>query len=166
VLAVHGKGCLRLLVDAGERPAHPAGARELAARAATGAKLEGVGDRAEPGQAGGATAGITRFLGMWHTHPYGPASPSPTDEAGMKHLVLPTENAPPRALILIAGGDTWEDWLHSTGQPHWYTRLVTRPTGQEATTQQPSRRTANLLSLQTTWWPGGYASTPLKKIEP
>ncbi|WP_405014090.1 ThiF family adenylyltransferase [Kitasatospora sp. NBC_01539] len=113
-----------------------------------------------------ATAGITRFLGMWHTHPYGPAQPSPTDEAGMRHLVLPTDNAPPRALILIAGGDTWDNWIRGTGQPRWYTRLVTRPPGQAATPPQPRRRTVNLHTPQTTWWPGGYASTPLRKIEP
>ena len=107
-----------------------------------------------------ATAGISRFLGMWQTHPYGPAQPSHTDEAGMKHLVLPTRDAPPRALILIADGPTWQDWLEGADQPHWYTRLVERTTGTAPVGQTPQPTTTKLRTPKITWWPGGYATEP------
>ena len=50
MLAVAAPRGLRLLVELGERPTGPAGAGELAARAATGAKHEVVGDTAEAAQ--------------------------------------------------------------------------------------------------------------------
>ncbi len=71
----------------------------------------------------------TTFIGMWHTHPAGPAQPSPTDEAGMANLVTPVLGGPPRALMLIAGGPTlWQPWLdgHPDSTPDLYARVVRR----------------------------------------
>lgn len=75
-----------------------------------------------------ATARVTSFVGMWHSHPEGSASPSTIDESGMRELVWPVPSAPPRALILIAGGlhERWRSWLERGLQPDWYARVVER----------------------------------------
>lgn len=67
------------------------------------------------------------FVGMWHTHPYGPARPSPTDEAGMGWIVSPSGTGR-RALMLILGGDepTWERWRGDGEVPNVYVRVVDR----------------------------------------
>ncbi|WP_197499669.1 Mov34/MPN/PAD-1 family protein, partial [Mycobacterium sp. 1245852.3] len=67
------------------------------------------------------------FVGMWHTHPYGPARPSPTDEAGMGWIVSPSGTGR-RALMLILGGDesTWERWRGDGQVPNVYVRVVDR----------------------------------------
>ncbi len=41
-----------------------------------------------------ATGNISRFLGMWHTHPHTAAQPSATDRAAMTSLTLPLDDAP------------------------------------------------------------------------
>ncbi|MGA5305754.1 ThiF family adenylyltransferase [Nucisporomicrobium flavum] len=76
--------------------------------------------------------GASGFIGMWHSHPCGPAAPSPTDVAGMANLVTPVAGGPPQALMLIAGGPAalWQAWRDerttlSTG-PHLFARLVRR----------------------------------------
>ncbi len=66
--------------------------------------IEGVKQRIAAQRA--ATARVTTFVGLWHSHPYGSALPSQTDEEGMRELVLPLEKAPPRALLLIVGGQS------------------------------------------------------------
>ncbi len=106
-----------------------------------------------------ATARVTTFAGLWHTHPYGPAAPSPTDEQGMHDLVLPIATAPPRALLLIAGGqpERWRAWLENGTPPDWYARVVERPVyGGHAATPTPVA--VRLVGVR--WWPGGYATTP------
>ncbi|OXR47127.1 Molybdopterin-synthase adenylyltransferase [Nocardia cerradoensis] len=77
------------------------------------------------------TNGRIGFVGIWHTHPYGRAHPSPTDVAGMKWLVSPA-GAGRRALMLILGGDhaSWTDWVESGKPPSMYVRVVTRPGGE------------------------------------
>ena len=60
------------------------------------------------------TRGALRFLGLWHTHPYGHARPSEMDERGMTELLVPVAQAPRRALLVILGGPaTWESWRDS-----------------------------------------------------
>lgn len=108
-----------------------------------------------------ATGKAIRFVGMWHTHPYGPARPSPTDEAGMATLVMPAQNAPPRALILIAGGPAgqWTAWLEGHGTPAWYARVVDR-TDSNANAQHQiydvDEHGSPVIS-----WSGGFATRPL-----
>ncbi len=67
------------------------------------------------------------FVGMWHTHPYGRARPSPTDEAGMGWIVSPSGTGR-RALMLILGGDepTWERWRADGQVPDVYVQVVDR----------------------------------------
>lgn len=103
-----------------------------------------------------ATARVTSFVGMWHSHPEGPSSPSPIDESGMRELVWPVASAPPRALILIAGGrdERWRSWLERGLQPDWYARVVERgadPVGRE----RPEGLSA---PVGVTYWRGGLRS--------
>jgi integrative and conjugative element protein (TIGR02256 family) len=79
------------------------------------------------------TNGTTGFVGMWHTHPHGPARPSPTDEASMANLVTPVMGGASRCLIMIFGGqgDAWTRWLRAdsadgAATPDVYARLVRR----------------------------------------
>ena len=67
------------------------------------------------------------FVGMWHTHPYGPARPSRTDEAGMGWIVSPSGTGR-RALMLILGGDApaWDRWREDGQVPDVYVRVVDR----------------------------------------
>jgi hypothetical protein len=100
---------------------------------------------------------------MWHTHPHGAARPSPTDLAAMGTLTLPLEDTPPRALVLIAGGPTpiWKAWLEDNQPPHFYARLADR-------TDTPAPAPAGVRPGQPdiTWWPGGYATQPLRLPAP
>jgi len=98
---------------------------------------------------------LTGFLGMWHSHPFGPAAPSPTDEAAMRELVTPVAANARRALIVIVGGDDtlWESWVHGDGVPAIFARFVTRSTaaGPQPAPPVPPRHQAD-------GWPGGWAS--------
>ena len=100
-----------------------------------------------------ATARVTTFVGMWHSHPYGEASPSPTDRDGMDDLVLPIANAPPRALLLIVGGlgDRWRSWLERATPPDWFARVIVRQVG---TGHAP--RSTRATNDGVRWWSGGW----------
>ena len=104
-----------------------------------------------------ATARVTAFMGMWHSHPNGPASPSPTDEAGMRDLVWPVASAPPRALLLIVGGrgGRWQSWLTKGMEPDWYARVVERSDPQSPSYEE---RQASSVPAGVTWWAGGSRS--------
>lgn len=99
------------------------------------------------------TANRVGFVGMWHTHPYGLASPSSTDETGMADVVDAAGNSR-RSLMLILGGDaaTWEDWLDSGTLPSLYARVIDR-----ATQHRPEGGLALFLTSPAAWFPGGYA---------
>lgn len=117
--------------------------------------LAGVDERLE--QTRDATAGATGFLGMWHTHPDGHAWPSPTDEQGMRDLLLPVTRAPRRALLLILGGkpQRWSAWLDGADLPETFARITSRTQTAPATVRE------RLVALATgEWWPGGYALRP------
>lgn len=67
------------------------------------------------------------FVGMWHTHPYGRARPSPTDEKGMGWIVSPSGTGR-RALMLILGGGRpiWDRWREHGQVPDVYVRVIER----------------------------------------
>ncbi|MFE7935447.1 ThiF family adenylyltransferase, partial [Streptomyces sp. NPDC057456] len=106
-----------------------------------------------------ATGNISRFLGMWHTHPHAAVQPSATDRTAMTSLTLPLDDAPARALILIAGGPehVWDKWLATGEGPDLYAHLATRATP-AAAEPPPSAPPTHLGPV--TWWPGGYATRP------
>lgn len=64
------------------------------------------------------------FVGLWHSHPGGAASPSSTDDEGMWRLVN-RERVGKRALMVILGGPTWEQWLDGGAEPSIYARVST-----------------------------------------
>lgn len=98
------------------------------------------------------TANRVGFMGIWHTHPYGRASPSLTDEAGMASLVAP-DGTGRRALMLILGGSAhrWQAW-HDDGElPDMYARIVHRRPG-DSDHGLPHAQTAPPGN----YYPGGY----------
>ena len=64
------------------------------------------------------------FVGMWHTHPFGAASPSMRDEVGMARVVA--DGTTKWNLMLILGGPEarWRRWLHDGELPDVYARVV------------------------------------------
>ena len=106
-----------------------------------------------------ATARVTTFIGMWHSHPYGEARPSETDEQGMRDLVLPVESSPSRALLLIVGGsaERWLPWLSSGTGPDWYARVVERS---QVTPTRGLGRSVRPVQIGQASWPGGWRIPP------
>jgi proteasome lid subunit RPN8/RPN11 len=49
------------------------------------------------------TGGLTSFMGLWHTHPDGPASPSETDIQAMRKLIAETPGHSLRILLMVLG---------------------------------------------------------------
>jgi proteasome lid subunit RPN8/RPN11/molybdopterin/thiamine biosynthesis adenylyltransferase len=102
-----------------------------------------------------ATAGAVRFVGLWHSHPDGPAAPSPTDRQGMADLLVPMAKAPRRALLAIVGGPpaSWSVWSEAGGPPEVFVRLLTR-----MSTNRAGQLPVSVANGQAgPWWPGGYA---------
>lgn len=100
-----------------------------------------------------ATANRVGFVGMWHTHPHGVASPSSTDEMGMADIVT-MQGTSRRSLMLILGGASasWDGWLDNGDFPDVYARVVDRNA-----TRRPGGMMALHLTSQSAWYPGGYA---------
>lgn len=75
------------------------------------------------------SGGRTRYVGMWHIHPFGVAAPSDKDKAAMQTLVTPVSNPPPYALVLIAGGveGGWTTFLEKGFAPDLYAAVTIRP---------------------------------------
>ena len=74
----------------------------------------------------------TGFVGFWHSHPFGRARPSPTDEQGMAAIVAP-DGTTRRALMMILGGEAirWDAWRagEAGARPDIYLRVVPRSDG-------------------------------------
>lgn len=96
------------------------------------------------------------FVGMWHTHPYGRAYPSETDEVGMSEIVAP-DGTGRRALMLILGGTdhVWRSWLERGSVPAIYARVVERKPS------APHGTPGSIHGLEEgRWFPGGYGYRP------
>ncbi|MEU9823295.1 ThiF family adenylyltransferase [Pseudonocardia alni] len=105
-----------------------------------------------------STADRVGFVGVWHTHPGGPARPSATDEAGIAQITAP-DGAGQRALMLILGGSSerWDSWLRDGPPPDIYARVVRRG-------DIPAAAAPSMLAPTTRpgpWFAGGYSSVPL-----
>lgn len=78
------------------------------------------------------TASTSGFVGFWHSHPFGRAYPSQTDEQGMAAIVAP-DGTTRRALMMILGGADalWCGWRDGDGSPRpdLYLRVVPRSAG-------------------------------------
>ena len=95
------------------------------------------------------------FMGIWHTHPFGVASPSLTDEFGMAEI-LDFSGTGRRALMVIAGGRStdWFGWRESGEDPQLYARVV------EAGAPAPLPSGGIPFALDTLFFPGGYGYRP------
>jgi integrative and conjugative element protein (TIGR02256 family) len=120
--------------------------------------IEGVRDWIAARQA--ATARVSAFVGMWHTHPFNAAAPSATDDQGMRELMTQVERVPPKAVLLIVGGDDerWNEWLVHGKAPLWFARIVNRPDESETR----GTRAKVLTYEEGDWWPGG-TNTPRRR---
>ena len=117
--------------------------------------IEGVGELIRHHRE--RSAGESTYVGMWHTHPRGKAEPSPMDTAATHQLVAPSVGGPPRAMLLILGGEErrWTAWLVKGEIPCVHAELVHRRS-LGARSQAP----ATPAGHDRTWWPGGWVTTP------
>lgn len=101
------------------------------------------------------TAGATGFVGIWHTHPYGRAWPSATDENGMADILSFTDTGS-RAFMLILGGRTeeWEGFVDEGTRPGLYAEVVTRSTARRPQLNGIVAPSAGGV------FPGGYGWVP------
>jgi hypothetical protein len=105
------------------------------------------------------TANTSGFVGFWHSHPFGPARPSQTDEQGMASIVAP-DGTTRRALMVILGGDEarWKTWRNDgAGHPDVYLRVVPRSNGPVFSGNPGYIGGLDLQQLPTGWYfRGGY----------
>lgn len=91
------------------------------------------------------------FVGLWHTHPHGAASPSATDDEGMWGLVN-LQGISRSALMIIAGGTTmWDQWLQNGATPALYARV-----SRIQASERPSGR-GDVRDAPYEFFPGGFA---------
>jgi integrative and conjugative element protein (TIGR02256 family) len=72
-----------------------------------GVWISGVGHRARFDEAWQASGGVVTFLGDWHTHPGGPASPSARDRDAARQLAEREEYRTPEPLLAISAIPRW-----------------------------------------------------------
>ena len=96
------------------------------------------------------------YLGMWHSHPDGAAAPSPTDTASRHDLVSEVVGGPPRALIVIVGGDRsrWDGWLAGEDLPELFAEVIHR---RKLGPERSHPPTPGIH--ESSYWPGGWAPT-------
>lgn len=103
------------------------------------------------------------YLGMWHCHPSGETAPSRTDRASMHALVGAAVGGPPRALILIIGGEPerWNAWLDRGDRPEVFTQLISRRSLPADVAAPPPIPAAHEGSS----WPGGWATQRTRRLD-
>jgi integrative and conjugative element protein (TIGR02256 family) len=111
------------------------------------------------------TASICGFVGFWHSHPFGRAHPSPTDEQGMASIVAP-DGTTRRALMMILGGDEarWDVWRNGQAgaRPDVYLRVVPRSDGPVISGHPGYMGGLNLQQLPTGWYYRGGSRGPVR----
>ncbi len=109
------------------------------------------------------SAGESTYVGMWHSHPMGGAELSPTDRAAMHELVAASVGGPPRALLLILGGEErrWAAWLEQGVLADVHAELVTR----RSLGIRP-QALATPAEHDRTWWPGGWTTVRARPAAP
>jgi integrative and conjugative element protein (TIGR02256 family) len=111
------------------------------------------------------TASTCGFVGLWHTHPFGRAHPSPTDEQGMASIVAP-DGTTRRALMMILGGDetTWNGWRNGDvgARPDIYHRVVPRSDDPVTHGHPGYVGGLNLQQLPAGWYFRGRSGEPVQ----
>ena len=98
------------------------------------------------------TSNRVGFVGMWHTHPYGFASPSSTDETGMANVVDAAGNSRRSLMLILGDAAAWKGFLESGTLPGLYARVIDR-----STQHRTEGATALFRTSPGAWFPGGYA---------
>jgi len=52
-----------------------------------------------------ASHGEKHYVGEWHSHPFGPCTPSPTDDANQNAISNSSKTNCPESILIILGGD-------------------------------------------------------------
>jgi integrative and conjugative element protein (TIGR02256 family) len=86
-----------------------------------GVRITGEGHRDKFEAAWAASEGHVTFLGDWHTHPGGPATPSMRDMHAMTKLATDEDYGSPRPLIAIVATRKWP-WSRAPGVVAFYLR--------------------------------------------
>lgn len=107
------------------------------------------------------TGGITGFLGIWHTHPFGRAAPSPTDRAGMAALTSFGGTAT-KALMVIFGGaaPVWTPWIESAQPPDIHVTVVERDPAVPFTDAAGPATRKQDAPPPGQYFPGGFSMSP------
>jgi proteasome lid subunit RPN8/RPN11 len=95
-----------------------------------------------------------QFAGMWHTHPFGPASPSRRDEVGMAGIVA--DGTAKWNLMLILGGPeaSWRRWCDEGELPEVYVRMVDDGgAGTQVTDSPQTRRVTQVFAGEFSYLP-------------
>jgi molybdopterin/thiamine biosynthesis adenylyltransferase/proteasome lid subunit RPN8/RPN11 len=109
------------------------------------------------------TGGATGFLGIWHTHPGGPARPSQMDLEGMAALTSFTPYSH-RALMVIIGGAPaqWNNWVAAGGRPDVCVKVIERDL---CTVDPNTRSSADQQEVPfSQYFPGGFSSSAPESI--
>jgi integrative and conjugative element protein (TIGR02256 family) len=137
--------------------------------------VEGTQDSLDA--ASDASRGLTRFLGLWHSHPYGPARPSETDQAGITAITSFTPGARRALMVILGGPELWDEWVAGDAPgPHLYARILDAPSTSPSSTSRTSQRargeaelTPYQQMLQTpppgVYYEGGYSGAVVTDAE-
>lgn len=114
-----------------------------------------------------SSGGNSGFLGYWHTHPCGPASPSQTDKQGMASIVGP-DGKRQRALMMIVGGpsDRWNAWRDGKPgiAPDVFARVVPRSL-EALSAEQPKTARPDLQKIPAgNYFRGGFSRPNITPI--
>lgn len=86
-----------------------------------GVRVSGVGHRERFDAAWAASGGAVTFLGDWHTHPGGIATPSARDQDAMRTLATKTAYGTPQPLIAIIETPRWP-WSRKRSEIRFFLR--------------------------------------------
>lgn len=72
-----------------------------------------------------SSRGMINFIGAWHSHPYGPVTPSDRDRKTMDDLVNGQKETLPQALLMVVGGRNgrWLEWLQGRCRPDMHVEM-------------------------------------------
>ena len=117
-----------------------------------GVHISGAGHRERFDAAWQASQGHVTFLGDWHTHPGGPASPSTRDKATMEDLAEDENYGTPEPLIAVVATPSWP-WLR---RPRAIAFFVRRRDGViDRLSQRDTDYLPSLAASVPAWsWPG------------
>lgn len=72
-----------------------------------------------------SSRGLVSLVGVWHSHPRGPVTPSRRDRDTMFDLVNGKQETLPQALLVVVGGidGRWQEWIEGSSRPDMHVEL-------------------------------------------